>query len=386
MPTMVSSLILFVASVLSSPQKQLPMPAFNVPAPKLAKMEALQGKNLSAYEPGKVYVIEFWATWCAPCVGAIKHVNELANSMKGKPVEFYSITKESGEMLNKFMKKYQFDTNVLSDKSGGTFEAFGIQVIPRTAIIDKTGKLVVITSPELVTSKALEDLLAGKKVNIEAKFNKISSFDWDADMMANSLGHAYICASDSDGGGYKAVPNSGCITGDGISIQNIAQITMGSDFSSTIWEFEPDPFKYRVSVKAPDKSDSTAKAMLGEVAHRLMNFDAKWEMVEREVFVLEANGRINLTPTKGPSLDGFAHGGEIRWPNCDMDTLAKHLASFIFGKTVVNESGVAGKFDIDLKWIPGDKADVTSMLEKVGLKVTPGKRSVRTLIVRKATP
>ncbi|MGA2870240.1 MAG: TlpA disulfide reductase family protein, partial [Verrucomicrobiota bacterium] len=47
---------------------------------------------------GKVVVLEFWATWCGPCIKAIPRLNDLAEQFKGKPVVFISVTSENEDV------------------------------------------------------------------------------------------------------------------------------------------------------------------------------------------------------------------------------------------------------------------------------------------------
>src|ERR1700679_2534416 len=59
---------------------------------------------------GKVVVLEFWATWCGPCIKAIPHLNDLAEQFKGKPVVFISVTSENEDVVRFFLKKHPMKT------------------------------------------------------------------------------------------------------------------------------------------------------------------------------------------------------------------------------------------------------------------------------------
>ena len=54
---------------------------------------------------GNVVVLEFWATWCGPCIAAIPHLNALTEEFKGKPVRFISVTDEDETKVRKFLEK-----------------------------------------------------------------------------------------------------------------------------------------------------------------------------------------------------------------------------------------------------------------------------------------
>ncbi|MFO0492586.1 MAG: TlpA disulfide reductase family protein, partial [bacterium] len=60
-------------------------------APALVVEKFLKGEPVTAFTPGKVYVVEFWATWCGPCIAAFPHLSKLQAEYKDKGVTFIGV-------------------------------------------------------------------------------------------------------------------------------------------------------------------------------------------------------------------------------------------------------------------------------------------------------
>ena len=73
------------------------------PAPSLKYSKWIKGNPIKGFEDGKVYVLEFWATWCVPCIKAMPHLSELAKKYKSTTT-FIGVNIRQAAV--KLMKKY----------------------------------------------------------------------------------------------------------------------------------------------------------------------------------------------------------------------------------------------------------------------------------------
>ncbi len=90
---------------------------------------------------GRVHVLEFWATWCPPCVQSIPHTIELADKYKDKAVSFIALSVDrSSEPVKKMVKSKGITYHVGMDN--GLSEKYSVRSIPSTFIIGRSGQVV----------------------------------------------------------------------------------------------------------------------------------------------------------------------------------------------------------------------------------------------------
>ncbi len=97
--------------------------------------------NFEAHK-GKVIFLNFWATWCPPCLAELPYIQNLYNAYKDK-VAFVFITSDSKQTLEDFLKKKGYHFPVYQSSHGFLQDLPLVSSIPRTFIIDKEGRIRV---------------------------------------------------------------------------------------------------------------------------------------------------------------------------------------------------------------------------------------------------
>jgi thiol-disulfide isomerase/thioredoxin len=126
------------------------------------------------FESGKVYIIEFWATWCGPCRAAMPHISEIQDKYASRGVTVVSVSDEDLETVKGFLeeeageKTYAEITKnycLTTDPDGSVYEAYmkaaNQQGIPTAFIVGKSGQIEWIGHP-MEIDQPLEDVVAGK--------------------------------------------------------------------------------------------------------------------------------------------------------------------------------------------------------------------------------
>ena len=138
------------------------------PAAPLQIAEWLKGDavDLAAVKGKKIVVVEFWATWCGPCIQSIPHLTEMQQKYSDRGVVFVGVTSEAANVAKPFVDKMgaKMDYTVAADDgrktTDGYLKAYGVNGIPHAFIVGRDGNIAWHGHPMDGLDKELEKLAA----------------------------------------------------------------------------------------------------------------------------------------------------------------------------------------------------------------------------------
>jgi uncharacterized protein (TIGR03435 family) len=332
---------------------------------------------------GKAVVIEFWATWCAPCVDAIPHLNELAKQFASRPIQFISVTSEEKAVVEKFMKTRPIAGWIGFDPGNKMAKTYGFEGIPDTVLIDAKGKIAAVTYPTMVKAEHLEALLVGKELKLPPVGLNMTirreSLETEPTPMLDIIVRPSTAGNSSGmrrGGGtyqWKGTPINELFS----AAYEIPTIFVEGDAFG-------DPKRYDVSIVGPNSEDTAIGKVLPDLLAIAFHVTAKRETRETEGWILTApNGKPEaLKEAAGSGGSSQAGGGILKITGSKIGMLAR-MMQFVLKKPVADKTGIQGSFDLALLYEEGRPESLLESLRKIGFALESAKLPTEFLIVSK---
>jgi peroxiredoxin len=89
----------------------------------------------------EVVMLNFWATWCAPCLIEMPSMASLSEEFEGKGLHVVAISNEDQETISHFVDRNPYPFTFLIDRDGSLSQRLGVWALPLTIILDRNGKL-----------------------------------------------------------------------------------------------------------------------------------------------------------------------------------------------------------------------------------------------------
>jgi cytochrome c biogenesis protein CcmG, thiol:disulfide interchange protein DsbE len=125
------------------------------------QLPTLEGERLGPPDfPDKAVVVDFWATWCAPCHVQAEILEQLYAEYQGRPVQFLAVnTGEREDVVREWVASKPFPYPVLLDPDERLSEELGIMGLPTIMVVSRQGE-VLYMAPGIVPANRLRSLLA----------------------------------------------------------------------------------------------------------------------------------------------------------------------------------------------------------------------------------
>jgi len=94
---------------------------------------------------GEIVVLDFWATWCGPCINALPVIASVTRKFADRGVKFYAVnTGETEQEVRAFLEKAEVKPEVMLDPTGAVADLFKTDAIPQTVIVGKDGIIQIV--------------------------------------------------------------------------------------------------------------------------------------------------------------------------------------------------------------------------------------------------
>ncbi len=156
-------LVLIAHQGLAQPTTGQPVPDFSVQL-----LNAPTTSTTLSAQRGKLVLLEFWATWCSPCVAAMPRLQAL-QQRHARQLQVITVTDETPKRIGQFLKNRPSSLWFASDTARSLPKLFPHQILPHTVLISPDGTLLGQTSPERVTDGLIDSLWQNLPVPITPK-------------------------------------------------------------------------------------------------------------------------------------------------------------------------------------------------------------------------
>lgn len=363
---------------------------------KILNFEKSEAK-LSDFK-NKVVILDFWATWCVPCIQSFPHLEALQSTFTAD-VQVMTVASDPEARITRFLDHRAMKLPIVIDEKNALAKIFPHGTIPHTVVIDKSGTVQVIATPSDITEETIRKILSGQAVNIAEKDDE-KIFDFSLPLSGNEnftyqititpYNKNYATYSDDNGG--EAPYTGRRILATNLSVRALYEIAYQFPARTRTIVDVSDLSKFEWSEQNAICFDLIVPEELGgqrfEIMKQQLSIYYKYQtVVEKRVVPVKIMQRIKGTEFLIPAAKAgaTATSKDTRNGLSMMGVPLEKLTDFLeskFKQPVVHETNQEGLYDIEIPWFNESPRKIHEELKKLGLELVDGEREINVLVIK----
>ncbi|GEM_PF-4796133 len=329
---------------------------------------------------GKVTILEFGASWCSPCIPALKKMDSLQKEFENE-VQVVWVSTESKKRLQNFLNYVDVSVPVANDSFHR--ELFPYQIVPHSVIIDSKGIVRGITNPKNITKDLVRQLLKGDQISVDLKDDFKETIEREVNILARSDHDNYFIELRPFEEGKRGIELLKDFEGNynGINIWTKPldfqfKTLMGiSSWDRVIYtdglSADDFPFledhRFSLSIETSENFQGDWRELGVKFLNNHFDINARKGIDSTFSFILNNNDRV-LKESTSPVTQFNAAGSVLKAQKIPISRLIDYLERFTI-LPIVDGTKLTQSYDIELDWIEQDFSDLQSQLERYGLKL-----------------
>ena len=343
----------------------------------------------------KVIILNFWATWCTPCIGSLPHLEELQERFR-EDLVILTITDESEERIFNFLKKRNITLPIILDHDRKLAAQFPHRTISHTVIIDKNKVVKAVTTPEKINDNILKLAISGQPIDLPEKMDNLN-FDPSVPLSGNENFTYQITATPY----HSGIPSMANPTGTGaykgrrIICTNLSPVSL----YEIAYQF---PVGTRTVIEAANKEalkwneqtaicfDLIVPIEMGEKRFEIMqqqlnilypyNVTIEKRKMDCKILIPILGEEVKILPaTGGQKLVSYSGRG-LSMKNAEINTICNFLESML-NAPVIDKTQLSGLYDLELNWYHENPDYIHEELKELGLKLVNSQQEMEILVI-----
>jgi uncharacterized protein (TIGR03435 family) len=344
---------------------------------------------------GKVVILDFWATWCGPCIGSMPKYEGFQKKYSDQ-VQVIGVTHEAVKRIQTFARNRPVSFMLAIDTASALRKYFEYRSIPHVVVVDKSGTIKAITHSDELTEEVLNNIINDRPVSVTLKKDRVD-FDFEKNDYFKAppdTKESFNLQAGIPGVGSMSMVGKGAFSQRRLSMVNftidglyrmayrVSYYRMVSDIDPKEFAYSEPKNKYALDVIVPVAGDNLYAYMQQQLP-KYFDIKARWEKKKMPVMVVKrTQGPLLLSPSTEQSDYFGASSNHFNGTGVKVSALAKFLEDFgIVNMPVLDETNVSGRYTIQLEWQPEKKGHMQEVFRNAGFELVKEEREIEVLVL-----